>query len=149
MAGGGASPHNMDFDTFVREIYEKQVEWYDKKAITCKRYTYLLNIPIIIFSALTPVVAALDFNSITIIISAIVAIGFGILKFCRFESLWHSYRTTCETLKKEKPRHDLRTDVYESAAEPDKLFVERVLSGISQEHTVWESEVKKKKSEES
>ncbi|MBC8490435.1 MAG: DUF4231 domain-containing protein [Bacteroidetes bacterium] len=77
----------------------------------------------------------------TIIFSACVAAGLGILKFCKFEDLWHNYRTTCETLKKEMAHYKMQTDVYNSADDSDKLFVERVESIISKENIKWVSTI--------
>jgi len=125
------------FDEYIKTRYGAQVEWYDKRSIHNKWLTYSLQIPTIILAAVTPILAALEYTTFTIISSLIVAAGLGVLQFCKFESLWHRYRTTCETLKKEKVHHDMLTDVYAKAESPDKLFVERVESIISGEHTRW------------
>jgi len=107
-----------------------------------KRLTYLFQIPIITMAAITPVFAALEYKALTIIFSACVAAGFGVLKFCKFEDLWHSYRTTCETLKKEMVHYEMQTDVYDSADDSDKLFVERVESIVSKENVKWVTTVR-------
>jgi len=127
------------FDKYIRDRYEPQVRWYDKKSILNKRLTYLFQIPIITMAAITPVFAALEYKELTIIFSACVAAGFGILKFCKFEDHWHNYRTTCETLRKEIVHYKTQTDVYNTADEPEKLFVERVESIISKENIKWVS----------
>ena len=132
------------FNEYIRTRYEPQVNWYDKKSIHNKWLTYLLQIPVLILAAITPILAALEYITITIVSSAFVAAGLVILKFCKFEGLWHTYRTTCETLKKEKVHHDMLTDVYTKAENPDKLFVERVEAIISKEHTRWVEVVTKK-----
>lgn len=125
------------YNEYIKTRYEPEVNWYDKKSILNKRLTYLFQIPILIFAAITPILAALEYTIYTIISSAIVAAGLYILKFCKFETLWHTYRSTCETLKKEKVHHDMLTDIYTEADNPDKLFVERIESIISKEHTKW------------
>jgi len=129
------------FDKYIKDIYEPQVRWYDKKSILNKKLTYLFQIPIITMAAITPVFAALEYKALTIVFSACVAAGFGILKFCKFENLWHNYRTTCETLKKEMVHYKLQTDVYNKKDEPEKLFVERVESIISKENITWVSTI--------
>ena len=58
------------FDKYIKEIYEPQVDWYDKKSILNKRLTYLFQIPVIIFAAVTPILAALENKTSTIISSA-------------------------------------------------------------------------------
>jgi len=130
------------FDQYIEDRYEPQVKWYDKKSIMNKRLTYLFQIPIITMAAITPVFAALEYKALTIIFSACVAAGFGVLKFCKFEDLWHSYRTTCETLKKEMVHYEMQTDVYDSADDSDKLFVERVESIVSKENVKWVTTVR-------
>jgi hypothetical protein len=135
------------FDEYIRTRYENQVDWYDKKSIFNKRFTYAFQIPILILATVTPIFIALDYSKITIIPSTIVAVGLAVLKFCKFEDLWHMYRTTCETLKKEKVHHDMLTDVYAKADNPDELFVERIESIISKEHTEWKETVSQTKKE--
>ena len=129
------------FDEYIKERYEPQVRWYDKKSIMHKRLTYLFQIPIITLAAITPIFAALEFKELTIISSACVAAGLGVLKFCKFEDIWHNYRTTCETLKKEMIHYKMQTDVYNTEDEPEKLFVERVESIISKENIKWVSTI--------
>ena len=129
------------FDKYIRDRFEPQVKWYDKKSILNKRLTYFFQIPIITMAAITPVFAALEYKELTIIFSAGVAAGFGILKFCKFEDLWHNYRTTCETLRKEMVHYKMQTDVYNTVDEPEKLFVERVEPIISKENIKWVSTI--------
>lgn len=131
------------FDEYIRTRYKTQLNWYDERSILNKRLTYLLQIPVLILAAITPILATLEYKTITIIFSAFVAVGLVVLKFCKFEGLWHTYRTTCERLKMEKVHHDMLTDVYAKAENPDKLFVERVESVISKEHTIWVETVAK------
>lgn len=130
------------FDEYIEERYEPQVKWYDKKSIRNKRLTYLFQLPIITMAAITPIFAALDYKELTIISSACVAAGLGILKFCKFEDLWHNYRTICETLKKEMVHYKMQTDVYNTIDDPNKLFVMRVESIISKENIKWVSIMK-------
>ena len=137
-----------NFDEYIKDVYEPQVMWYDKKSIMNKKLTHLFQIPIITMAAITPIFAALEYKALTIIFSACVAAGIGVLKFCKFEDLWHNYRTTCETLKKEMAHYKMQTDVYDSADGPDKLFVERVESIISKENIKWLSAIHEKKIKE-
>lgn len=130
---------------FLEGRYKEQVDWYDQKAISNKKWNNILQILVIVVAAILPVSAVLEFKWPTVVLSAIVAIGTGILKFCKFEEHWHNYRTTCETLKKEKSYYDANIGEYKTAAEPEELFVERVENLISQAHTKWDTAVKKSK----
>jgi len=124
-------------DQYMKERYEDQVRWYDEKAIYCKRMNYLCQIPIIIMGPLITVFALLEYKWITVLLSAIMSILIGILNFCKFEEKWHNYRTTCETLKKEKYFYEYRLNEYRDAEDPEELFINRVESIISREHTKW------------
>ncbi len=132
------------FDEYIKERYNPQVRWYDEKSIIHKKLTHSFQIPIIVLAAITPIFAALEYKEMTIISSACVTAGIGILKYGKFEELWHNYRTTCENLKKEEAYHNMKTDTYEIIDDPEKLFVERVESIISKENIGWVSTMKEK-----
>ena len=124
-------------DKYIKDRLEPQIEWYDKKSMHNQKWAKRYHVSIITLSAATPILAALDYKWATIGTSSVVTIAIGILKYYKFEELWQSYRTTCETLKKEKVMFESKTEVYKNAPEPDKLFVERAESLISKENTAW------------
>ncbi len=130
------------FDEYIKDRYDPQVMWYNKKSIMHKNLTYLFQIPIIILAAITPIFASLEYKELTIISSACVTAGIGILKYCKFEDLWYNYRATFETLNKEMVHYKMQTDVYNTVDDPENLFVERVESIISKEFARWATTVK-------
>lgn len=132
------------FDEFVKSRYRSQVEWYDKKSRLNKRLAYSFQISIVIVAAIIPIFAALGYVLLTIISAAIISAGTGVLKFCRFEDLWHNYRTTCETLKREMVFYKTRADIYGMTRDTKKLFINRVESITSKEHGGWVSTMKEK-----
>jgi len=131
-----------EINDFINTRLKPQIEWYDKKSLTNKKWTYFFNIVTIVCGAATPIFAAIDFKVLTIVFGVIVAISLGILKFCKFEEHWHNYRTTCETLKKEEISFKYRTDIYSQSSDLEQLFIERVESVISRENTLWLCTVK-------
>jgi hypothetical protein len=133
-----------EFGKYIENRYNPLVKWYDEKSILHKKLTHAFQIPIIVLAAVTPIFAALEYKAITIMSSAAVAAGIGILKYCKPEELWHNYRTTCEALKTEKAHYDMKIGSYEKEDNPEKLFVERVESLFSKEHLRWESSMKEK-----
>jgi hypothetical protein len=137
-----------EFDKWIDNRYNPQVKWYDEKSNRYKNLTHAFQIPIIVLAAVTPIFAALEYKEITIMSSALVTAGIGILKYCKFEELWHNYRTTCEALKTEKAYYDMKIGIYESVDKPENHFVERVESIFSKEHIRWESAIKEKKIKE-
>ena len=128
---------NEKFSEYIKDRYEGQVEWYDKKSVFYKKLGGILQISIIVPAAIVPIVATLGYRWPTIVLSALVAVMTTILKYFKFEELWHHYRLVCESLKKEKHMHDFRIGEYEDTKEPEKLFIERVESVIAQEHKWW------------
>lgn len=132
------------FDDYLKKRYEPEIKWYDEKSKSHKYLASILQISIITFSALTPVFAALELKILTIIFSSLAAILVGTLKYFKFEELWQNYRTTCETMKKEKVMYEARVNIYEFSKEPEKLFIERLESLISKENTAWIQLVKNK-----
>jgi hypothetical protein len=68
----------------------------------------------------------------------------GISNFGKFEEKWQNYRTTCELLKKEQYYFKSRINDYKTAEFPEELFVERIESLISVEHTKWAAIEKEK-----
>jgi hypothetical protein len=131
------------FTKYLTDRYEMEIQWYNKKSIFNKKLNNIFQILVIILAAILPISAVLEFKWITVILAAIVAIGTGILKYCRFEEHWQNYRTTCETLRKEKHFYDAKIGEYKDSNCPEELFVERVESLISQENTKWFMTVRK------
>lgn len=136
-----------DFDKYLVERYDRQVKWYDKKSTLNKRLADIFQISIIFLAAITPVLAALELKWPTIVSSSLIAAVSGIFRYCKFDELWHNYRTICETLRKEKNFYDFKINDYQDAENPEKVFIERVEHLISQENTEWFSIVKKEKIE--
>ncbi|MHC4753400.1 MAG: DUF4231 domain-containing protein [Planctomycetota bacterium] len=115
-----------DFQKYLKERYEDQINWYDKKSAWNQK--------------LYPVLVAIECESTrwpAVIIAALVAIGTSILKTFKYQENWINYRTTCETLRKEI--HFFRAGVgdYRDSEGREALFVERVESLISRENTMW------------
>ena len=99
-------------------------------------------------SAAVPVVSMLSivFEDIWIriciaILGAIVTISTGIVSICQFRKNWIEYRATTESLKYEKYMFKTKTGFYaESGAFP--IFVERIETLVSKEHTDWKQHLK-------
>lgn len=151
---------NAKFQDYIKNRYEDQMNWYDRKASqNQKEYKKWTRI-VIILSALTPIVAALDAKSIAlaiasenssdllaqiikiilITISAIVAIGTTTLKTFRYHELWISYRETCERLRSEKYLFDARLGIYsQPRINLRAAFVEQIEAALMKEHSGWVS----------
>lgn len=135
------------FDDYLKNRYEDQVDWYDGKAGDNQRIYRRMQWCAIVLAAATPVLIELDLGpapgwflghlaALTGVIVAILTAG---LKTFKYQENWINYRTTCETLKKEKHYYDARVGEYRDAADREALFVERVEDLISRENTMWVS----------
>ena len=138
------------FEKYLKERYECQVRWYDKRSSRNKRYSHGFQWTAIIISASVPVLVTLmpDFKWITIVLSIVLAVTTAALKTFKFEENWISYRTVAESLKKEKYYYDAGAIEYATAEDKKRLFVERVEALISSENTLWMAIQTKKEDKE-
>ena len=148
---------NGNFANYVKSRYLKQIDWYARKARENQKKYYVLQWSLLILAAMTPVLIEFgqselvgkSFGHLATLTSVIVAILTAALKTFKYQENWINYRTTCETLKKEKYFYDAKIGEYQSADSKEALFVERVESMISRENTLWisahKSETKSKK----
>lgn len=134
----GINMESQDFQNYLKDRYYAQIEWYDKKAVQNKRKYNFFQWSLIILSAITPIMIALDLRKlIPIIVSSLVAILTTGIKTFKYQENWINYRTTCETLKKEIHFYNSGINEYENVRDKEAKFVERVESLISRENTLW------------
>ena len=134
-----------DFQKYLKERYENQTDWYDKKSIWNQKMYRRFQWAVIVLSAITPVLVAIvairPEVKVTswpaVVISAIVAIGTTALKTFKYQENWINYRTTCETLRKEIHFYNASVGEYKDTDDREALFVERVEALISRENTMW------------
>lgn len=128
------------FDDFLNNRYWKEVNWYDRKANLNHRAYQIFQWTAIILSAFTPILIVVGDGPIrwfAVVIAVFVAISTAALKVFKYQENWISYRTTCETLKKEYYFYEADIHGYEGVEDKEALFVERVESLISRENTLW------------
>ena len=94
----------------------------------------------------TPPVPAIDrrggwvlsgFSHLPTLTAVAVAILTTGLKTFKYQENWINYRSTCETLRKEKRFYDAGLGDYGNTKDKEALFVDRVESMISRENTMW------------
>ena len=131
------------FQEYLEKRYYDQLNYYEKSSgRNQKRYKNFQWI-LIILSALTPVLAAMDLNSfpfnyLVIIISALVAILTTGLKTFQYQELWANYRTTCEQLKPEIHYYNFNVGPYGAlGVDKEALFISRVETILDKEHQSW------------
>ncbi len=137
---------NMNIDAFkdyVETRYKEQMEYYNKASSKNQKNYRACQWVLIVFSAVTPVIAALDGKWVSlqipvVIISAVVAILTAGLKTFQYQELWVKYRSTVELLKPELYYYNFAVGPYaEEGVDKETLFVSRVETILDKEHINW------------
>lgn len=142
------------FDDYVENRYKKQMEYYSKTSAKNQSRYKKFQWSLIILSALTPVLAALNGTTFThsqptsfqsqaiqtllLVISSIVAILTTSLKTFQYQELWVKYRTTYEKLKPEFYYYEFKVPPYNATGvDNELLFITRVEAILNNEHLQW------------
>ncbi|MFC1945433.1 DUF4231 domain-containing protein [Chloroflexota bacterium] len=128
------------FEDYLESRYRKETDWYDKHAVWNHTAYQIFQWAAIVLSASTAVLVVIGTGSlkwIAAIIAVLVAISTTSLKTFKYQENWISFRTTCETLKKEFHYYEAGIHGYEDSDDKEALFVDRVESLISRENTLW------------
>lgn len=135
-----------NFETYLGDRYQGQIDWYDTKAAQNQTVYAWMQWVVIVLAAMTPILIELRLEAfmdgwghVATVTATIVAILTAGLKTFKFQENWISYRTTCETLRKEKYFYDAAIGEYAAADDREALFVERVENLIARENTMWVS----------
>jgi hypothetical protein len=139
----------MTAEEYMKQRVEDQINWYDRKSGVNKTWFKWLSIVEVISASIIPFLAgyAGDCLSIKLIIGflgALIAVIASIKGLLQLQKNWIDYRTTCESLKKEKFLFLTGTDPYGNDTEHAfKVLVQRVEALISKENTDWAQYVTK------
>jgi hypothetical protein len=141
----------MSPDEYVKERLELQIQWYDKKSSSNKWRFMWLRIVEISAAAVIPFLSGFSSAQMWIpiaigIIGIIVAICASITSLFDFQKNWIEYRTTTESLKKEKFMFLTGTEPY-GGDNAFALLVQRAETLISKENTNWAQYMMKPKQE--
>jgi len=131
------------FKDYVENRYKNQMSYYSKASgKNQKRYKQFQWV-LIIFSAITPILAAFDGKWVSlqipvVFVSAIVAILTAGLKTFQYQEMWANYRATNELLKPEIYYYNFSVGPYaEEGIDKETLFVSRVETILDKEHINW------------
>ena len=130
------------FNEYVEKRYKDQMAYYSKVSSKNQKRYRMFQWVLIVLSAATPVIAALDDKWVdlqipVVIISSIVAILTAGLKTFQYQELWVKYRTTNELLKPEIHYYNFGVGPYEDEVDREMLFVSRVETILDKEHISW------------
>jgi Protein of unknown function (DUF4231) len=123
---------------------DDQIRWYDIHSSRQRRSFYSLKIVTVVAAATIPLLAVIlpdgHLNKIaTSSLGALIVVIEGIQQLFQLQINWILYRSTCESLKREKYLYLGKAGPYAAAQNSHSLFAERIESLISQELTTWTS----------
>jgi Protein of unknown function (DUF4231) len=126
------------------ERLDNQICWYDIHSGRQRRSFYSLKIVTVVAAASIPFLAAIlpDDHLNKIVISslgALIVVIEGTQQLFQLQTNWTLYRSTCESLKREKYLYLGDAGPYTAAQNPHSLLAERVESLISKELAGWTS----------
>ena len=134
----------MNAEEYIRDRVEDQITWYDTKSLKNQRLFKRLRLAEIAAAATIPLLSGfvdLERPAIPIaigILGAIVAVIAGALGLYQFEQHWVEYRTTCESLKKERFLFLTGSEPFDQQPRDNyQLLVQRVEALVSKENTNW------------
>ena len=98
----------------------------------------------VVAAAIIPLLAAILSNGylnkiVTSSLGALIVVIEGIQQLFQLQTNWILYRSTCESLKREKYLYLGNAGPYAAAQNPHSLLAERIESLISQELASWTS----------
>lgn len=137
----------MKEEEYILSRLDDQIEWYSLKSSKAKFMHQIFRVFVIIFSAVIPLVAGIEFNqnlkNITLsIIGFLITVLVGLSSLFKYQENWTEYRTTSETLKHEKMLFLTKSGPYNSE-ESFKTLVLRIENLISRENSAWSQYVLK------
>ena len=124
----------------IIERLEDQIRWYDVKSISDMRWYKRLKISEIASAAMLLLLAASNIPCALIAAGALgvlVTLFEGMLQLNQYHENWIRYRSTCESLKREKYISLANAGPYANVEKPRALLAERVEALVSQEHAKW------------
>jgi hypothetical protein len=135
----------MTIEEYIETRLCDQIEWYDRKSLENQKKFKIYRTAEIIAAALIPFLSGISINMpklsligtiIVGILGTAVTIIASILGLGKHQENWAEYRTTCESLKKERFLFQTGVEPY-NTEDAFRLLVQRVETLISKENTNW------------
>lgn len=123
---------------------DDQIDWYDRKSLAAQKWFKALKIIQIVCAGVVPLVTIFGvegvlLGQVTAILGLAILIVEGLQQLNQYQSNWITYRSTCESLKREKYLYLGKAGPYAGIADPIPLLADRIEGLISQETANWVS----------
>jgi Protein of unknown function (DUF4231) len=129
-----------DGHAYLKERVQDQIAWYDRKSTFNKRCFVSLRAIEMASAASVPFLSGFTgapwISGTVGVVGIIITVCAGMTNLCQFQKSWIEYRTTAESLKKEKFLFVTRTQPY-NGDDAFSIFVQRVENMVSKEVVVW------------
>jgi hypothetical protein len=135
-------------EEFIKNRLDDQIKWYGEKSALNKRRYRLFQIVIIIAGAIIPIMNLASTAGLRVgpmhsalfassILGSIITVITAFLQMEKYFENWILYRTTAESLKREKVLYENDAGEYTNLSEIDKsrILVERVEAMLSSENS--------------
>jgi len=135
----------MDAQEYIEKLLKAEIDWYDRKSLQDQKELKTLRTAEIVAAALVPLLSGIAISlhslntagSITVgLLGVAITVLAGTLSLGQHQEHWIEYRTTCESLKKEKFLFETRVEPYDTA-DAVRMLVRRVETLVSKENTNW------------
>ena len=120
---------------------EEQIAWYDKNSLRSHFLFKRLKAVVIVCAALIPLISGFKVTPpwLTGSVGALIAVLEGLQQLNQYQQNWIRYRSTCESLKREKYLYLGKAGPYAEVSDAHALLAERIESLGSQEEAKWVS----------
>lgn len=135
----------MTIEKYMSSRVDDQINWYDKKSISCQKKYKVSQTLEIILAALIPLLSAYTKNCAAIavivgVLGAAITIIESITKLYKWHENWIEYRSTCELLRYQKHLFETKSAPYNNEPETiENLFVRNIENIISSENNKWKT----------
>ncbi|MFV2045182.1 MAG: DUF4231 domain-containing protein [Anaerolineales bacterium] len=138
--------HLLSPEEFISSRVADQIDWYDRKSQSTKKWFHGLRASEIALASSIPFLVGLISETIAAkyivgVLAVLIAVLSGLIALLKLQENWIDYRTTAETLKHHKYLYLTRTDPYDDE-DAYARFVANIEELISIEHTTWVGRMK-------
>jgi hypothetical protein len=142
----------MDTKTYLESRVQNQIEYFNTKSATCKKKHQWLQVISIICSLAVPLLVGYvtqhDWLKYVVgAFGAVVALAESLQALYKFKENWLSYRSTAESLIRERFLFETKAGQYAKATDAYPSFVEQVENILAAENRIWLQHTKTEKKE--
>ena len=107
---------------------EDQISWYNKNSLRSHFLFKMLKAVVIVCAALIPLLSGLQATLpwLTGSLGALIAVLEGLQQLNQYQQNWIRYRSTCESLKREKYLYLAKAGPYAGVSDARALLAERI-----------------------